>query len=315
MELPPGDAQSWLFFRLLESTAQPFVAIDLGLRLVLVNPAFSALVGYPAEELRGKTIAEITPDRWVEPGARELEQLRATGVSVRYEKEYRRKDGSLVPVEAVVDVDRDDRGEVRGYFAFVTDATERKRAESALVASERRARALFEGIEDVIFVHDLDGKILDANPAACRRLGYSRAEFLELSTADVDDPEFSAGFGERLRRQVDRRHVTFEGRHRTRDGRVIPVDISTSMIQLEDQVAVLAVCRDISERQRMRAMLVQSEKLASIGLLERRGGPRDQQPAGLRRQQPGGPGARLQGRARDDGLLRRRATHAKLGRG
>ena len=375
VNLPPVDAQTWFFFRLLESTSQPFVAVNLDLRFVLVNPAFVGLTGYSGEELAGMTVEEITPERWRAAGLEALEYLHATGRSVRYEKEYRRKDGSLVPVEAIVDVDRDESGRIRGYFSFVTDASERKRAEralreseerfrqlydeapfgyheidlegrivninraecemlgypreemlgrpivdfvaedqrdaarsavveklrgerplapierpyaakdgrrlvlaiqeryrhdaegriagirstlqdvtarkqaeAALVASERRARALFEGIEDVVFVHDLDGRILDANPAACRRLGYSREEFLRLKTSDLDDPEFAAGFSERLKDQLQRRHVAFEGRHRTKDGVVIPVDISTSTIQFEDQVGVLAVCRDIAER-------------------------------------------------------------------
>jgi PAS domain S-box-containing protein len=274
VSLSPVDTQTWFFFRLLESTAQPFVAVNLDLRFILTNPAFSRLTGYSGEELRGMSVRDITPEWWRPSGLEAMARLHSTGKSVRYEKEYLRKDGSLVPVEAVVDVDRDDNGEIRGYFSFVTDATERKQTEAALVTSERRARALFEGIEDIVFVHDLDGKILDVNPAACRRLGYSRQELLQLKTSDLDDPEFAAGFGERLRSQLERRHVAFEGRHRNRSGVVIPVDISTSLIQFEDQVAVLAVCRDITERktleaerQKMRAMLAQTEKLASIGLL------------------------------------------------
>lgn len=244
----PADAQTWFFFRLLESSAQPFAAVNVALRFVLVNPAFCELTGYPAEELAGMTVEDITPERWKAPGWKALEQLLSTGKSVRYEKEYRRKDGSLVPVEACVDIDRDESGEVRGYFSFITDASERKQAEAALVASERRARALFDGIEDIVFVHDKAGRILDANPAACRRLGYTRQEFLKLRTEDVDDPGFAAGFAARLHTQLERRHVAFEGRHRTKQGVAIPVDISTSLIQLEDQVAVLAVCRDITER-------------------------------------------------------------------
>ncbi len=73
---------------------------------------------------------------------------------------------------------------------------------AALIASERRARALFEGIEDSVFVHDLDGHILDANPAASRKLGYTRDEFLALNTRDIDDPEFAAGYEDRLIEQL-----------------------------------------------------------------------------------------------------------------
>src|SRR5712671_1352501 len=53
-------------------------------------------------------------------------------------------------------------------------------------ARDRRARALFEAIDDAVFVHDLEGRILDANPAACRRLGYTREELLHLTTQAID---------------------------------------------------------------------------------------------------------------------------------
>jgi two-component system NtrC family sensor kinase len=363
------------FGRLVDRSAQACVAADMEGRLQRVNRAFEELVGYKAEELADLQIADITPERWWAVGQEALARLRETGQAVRYEKEYRRKDGRIIPVEVAVDLDRGDDGIPRGYFAFITDiqgrkqaerallesedrfrrlydeapvgyheidvegtivsinrtecemlgysceemigrsifdfvapenreqariavrekmegtrplrtverpyqtkdgrriimaideryrrddqgriigirsalqdVTERKRTEAALVASEKRNRALFEGIEDAVFVHDLDGKILDANPAACRRLGYSREELLSLTTADVDDPEFASGYDERLRLQMERGHLSFEGRHRRKDGTIIPVDVNTSTILFENQRAVLAVIRDISER-------------------------------------------------------------------
>ena len=47
-------------------------------------------------------------------------------------------------------------------------------------------------------MHDEAGNILDANPAACRRLGYTREELLKLNTRDIDAPEFAVGFQNRL---------------------------------------------------------------------------------------------------------------------
>jgi PAS domain S-box-containing protein len=131
------------------------------------------------------------------------------------------------------------------------DADERTR--------DRRARALFEAIDDVVFVHDLEGRIVDANPAACRRLGYTRDELLHLTTADIDEPGFATGFKQRLRQQLERGRLTCEGRHRTRDGRVIPVEINTSTIQIDGMPAVLAVARDTTEMKRVEEALRESE--------------------------------------------------------
>jgi PAS domain S-box-containing protein len=125
--------------------------------------------------------------------------------------------------------------------------------------------ALFEGIDDAVFVHDLQGRILEANPAACQRLGYSRDELLQLNTRDIDAPEFAAGFGERLQQQLAAGQFRCEGRHRTKDGRIIPVDINTSAIFIDGKPAVLAVMRDITERKRADEQLrKQTETLQSI---------------------------------------------------
>ena len=113
---------------------------------------------------------------------------------------------------------------------------------------DRQAQALFDGIDDAVFVHDPEGRILDANPAACRRLGYTRAEFLRLNTRDLDEPEFAAGYAKRLQQQRTSGGLNCEGRHVTKDGRIIPIDINTSVIEFDGRPAVLAVCRDMSAR-------------------------------------------------------------------
>ncbi|MGE3806365.1 MAG: PAS domain S-box protein [Gemmataceae bacterium] len=116
---------------------------------------------------------------------------------------------------------------------------------------ERRARhaeALFEGIDDAVFVHDLKGRILDANPAACRRLGYTRAELLQLNTRDIDAPEFARDFEKRVAEQLSKGRLECTGWHVASDGRRIPVDINSSMVTFDGQSLVISVMRDISHR-------------------------------------------------------------------
>ena len=126
-------------------------------------------------------------------------------------------------------------------------------------------RALFEAIDDAVFVHDEHGNILEANPAACRRLGYTREELLRLNTRDIDAPEFAAGFENRLQTQRQAGSFRCEGIHRTKIGRRIYVDINTSAIQLDGKPAVLAVMRDITNRKETEEALgKQSHLLQSI---------------------------------------------------
>lgn len=126
-------------------------------------------------------------------------------------------------------------------------------------------RILFEAIDDAVFVHDEAGNILEANPAACKRLGYTHEELLRLNTRDIDDPDFASGFESRLRNQLQSGQMRCEGVHRTKTGQRIHVDINTSSIVLRGTPAVLAVMRDITARKNAEAALAkQTHLLQSI---------------------------------------------------
>ena len=151
---------------------------------------------------------------------------------------------------------------------------ELNQAQAKLADTESRFEALFEGIDDAIIVHDVEGRIFECNRAACRRLGYSRDELLSLTTRDIDDEKFAAGFAERLSRQFEEGVHHCEGIHVTRDGTRIPVDIMTSRIAYRGTWAVLAVIRDISrrkqaqrEKEEIQRQMEHAQKLEGLGVL------------------------------------------------
>ena len=140
------------------------------------------------------------------------------------------------------------------------DLTVRFATEEALRDSQERYRQLFEGIDDTIFVHDLEANILDVNEAATRHLGYSREELLSMKVTDLDIPEFAAGFTERLQQQLDQGFLSnIEGRQITKDGREIVFDVNTKLISYKGKPAVLGVDRDVTERIRAEQKLRESE--------------------------------------------------------
>ena len=155
---------------------------------------------------------------------------------------------------------RDDQGKVIGLVGISRDITEHKRAEDALQESESRYRALFDNASDAILIHDIGGKFLEANHVACERLGYSHEELLQMTPEDINSPEYAAHVAERVEDLRKRGHAFFEIAHMRRDRTVIPIELSSRIIEYKGKPAVLSIARDITERKRMQQELERYSK-------------------------------------------------------
>lgn len=130
---------------LYESLRDGSAAVDLEGKIIECNPEFQDMVGYSAEELYQLTYQDLTPEPWHSLEAKIIEeQVYSRGYSDLYEKEYRRKDGSLIPVELRAYLVRDLQAQPTGMWALVRDITPRKRAEEALKLNELRLEALLK---------------------------------------------------------------------------------------------------------------------------------------------------------------------------
>jgi PAS domain S-box-containing protein len=163
-----------------------------------------------------------------------------------FETCHRRKDGTFFPVEIRTGTFR--RNGTLCYLAVARDITERKRAEEALRASEARFRTFVDRAIDAFFLLDEQLTVVDVNRQACEALGYSREELV-----GIHPRQFDASLDDRAIDLVAARAragetVTFETRHRRRDGSEFPVEIRTGTFQRGDRLMYLAIARDISER-------------------------------------------------------------------
>jgi two-component system CheB/CheR fusion protein len=125
----------------VENASTPFGVGAPDGSLLLFNRAFAELTGYSREELEQRRLTwatDLTPPEWREREAEILSKASRTGEPVRYEKEYIRKDGSRVPIELFAQPVLDSQGQVVHYRSFLSNISERKRAEAALRESEAR---------------------------------------------------------------------------------------------------------------------------------------------------------------------------------
>jgi PAS domain S-box-containing protein len=155
---------------------------------------------------------------------------------------------------------------------FFTDITERERAAAALRHTEERYRHLFNAGNDAILVHGFapDGsadRFVQVNDIACQLFGYPRETLLTLAPPDLAPPDLrdrTTAAAERLRHE---HHALFELEFFAADGRRIPVEINSSLIELDGRSLCLCIVRDVTERRRLEDQLRQSQKLEVFGQL------------------------------------------------
>jgi formate hydrogenlyase transcriptional activator len=156
-----------------ENSAIGVALTDLNGRFLATNPVYQKMVGYSEEELRALSFLEITHADYREANwALAAELLEGKRQQFQIEKQYRRKDGSLVWVSNNVSLVPGTETMPQFIMALSEDITERKRAEEALHTSEERVRLILDSTAEGIFGCDPEGTCLFCNPAAVRLLGY-----------------------------------------------------------------------------------------------------------------------------------------------
>jgi PAS domain S-box-containing protein len=141
---------------------------------------------------------------------------------------------------------------------------ERIQTERALYESEEKYRTLFDNAGDVIFIHDMNGRILAFNTLASEKLGYTRPELMSMMVGDVDSPENAPHAPARIALLKEQVHISFETVHRRKDGLLIPIVVSAKLITWEGQPAVMSICHDITERKRAEQAIHQANKKLNL---------------------------------------------------
>jgi len=158
---------------LFDQAAVGMAVVDMDGRYVRVNQKLADIVGYAAAELVGMNFKQVThPDDLAKNFEMRRRRRRQEVDSYSLEKRYIRKDGSTTWVNVTVPTVRDSDGEPHQMLVVVEDIAERKRAEQALVESERRYRTLVDTmVEGVVLRRAADSELLFSNPAAERVRG------------------------------------------------------------------------------------------------------------------------------------------------
>jgi len=141
--------------KLYESMMDAFIQVNMAGQIQEFNQSFREMVGYSDEELVRLTYRDLTPEKWHAFEDYIIEsQIIPREYSDVYEKEYRKKDGTVFPVELRLSLIRDEAGLPAGMWAIVRDITERKRAEERI----RLANCKLALMNDVTY-QDIQNKV------------------------------------------------------------------------------------------------------------------------------------------------------------
>jgi PAS domain S-box-containing protein len=179
----------------------------------------------------------------------------------RYDVEYRvvRPDGTERVVRSQGDVTWDETGRPLRQFGVLQDITELRQAEQELRMSEARFRTIVDYATDAFFVFDDDSIVLDVNREACESLGYSREELIGKHRSDFDAALDEASIQRLKQRVVSGEAITFETRHRRKDGTSFPVEVRVGDFEQGGR-RFLCLVRDITARKRAEDELRESEE-------------------------------------------------------
>lgn len=147
-----------------------------------------------------------------------------------------------------------------GVQVFISDVTDESNVRQALEQSETMYQALFEGAGDAIFIHTEDGRLIDANRIACKRLGYTREELLELSPSDIRADGKFVSFAEH-----GKPGVFEEVEHITRHGDKFSVEVNSRLFYFNGEKIVMTIARNITERiQADKRAVLQRKRLKAL---------------------------------------------------
>jgi PAS domain S-box-containing protein len=227
--------------------------------IIFANETAKRIYGYSDDEFKKLRIEQIDNENNALKIEKRFKTLLEKGV-VDFESVHITKCGKSIPVEAKLKII-----DKKTFVSIARDITLRKKAEQALIESEKSLNTIIENIPFAVFVHSLDGEFIKVNNFASKYTGYSKQELMKMRVSDIDRESISRNDEEKIWLQLNQfGEKQIISNHYKKDGSTYPVEIKLTSITLKNEPILLSIVQDVSERQKAEKALQESEAKLSI---------------------------------------------------
>ncbi len=235
-------------------------------KFIEVNDIVCEWTGYSRKELLEMTPYDLDKEGLFSKNKNIGKIFRKTG-KITFESTIVNKDGNSRIVE--FNSHNLTIGGRKTILTVARDITKQSEAEKKLKESEEKFRYIFQNANAAIYLYTIDNNgmpenFLEVNDNATKMLGYTKEEFLKMSPTELPASLSVKRVAEIVRDVVKKKQMTFEASHKTKEGKIIPVEASAHIFDFRGKKVMLSLVRDISERKRREEELQKSYNLYRI---------------------------------------------------
>lgn len=230
-----------------------------------VNDKFVELTGFTPEEVVGENPRVLKSGKMDQNFYKNLWETILSGKVWNSEVPNKSKDGREFWVNESISPITDEQGDVTHFVAILEDVTERR-------AEEQKFRTIFNASQDAILLFNAEG-ILDCNDATANMLAYDHKDQIvglkpyDISPEKQPDGRLSVEKGtEMVNQAIKEGSHRFEWIHQKKDGKVFPVEVSLTAVELDGQQLVLGLWRDLTESKRLEAQVRESQEQLNLAM-------------------------------------------------
>lgn len=226
---------------------------DKDYTMLFISQGCHEITGYKPDDFLSKriTFMSLITEEFVGPVMNEIENAIAGKKGYKLEYQIRTADNRIKWVLEQGTVVYDSKDQVQFLEGYIQNISDRKEFELEIQERNEDYSRLLNGMNETIWLIDFKGNLVDVNKACVETLGYTRDELLKMGITGIDPSFKNAEFSERMLHESYEKNTIIESVHHAKDGRLIPVELCSSIVRYKGCRVVLAIARDITARKQL----------------------------------------------------------------